>query len=37
MIKFNKDDFLRISKDIFLEDSPTGYTKNVINLITKYL
>jgi len=37
MITFNLDDFKTISKDIFLTDSPTGYTKNITNMIGSYL
>ena len=33
MIKFDYDYFKKISKEIFLCDSPTGYTFNVINLV----
>ena len=37
MISFNKNDFLKISKDLFTCDSPTGYTYNVISLIESYI
>ncbi|MGN1296051.1 MAG: hypothetical protein ACI4U5_06540 [Bacilli bacterium] len=37
MIKLNLDDFKKIASDIFLCDSPTGYTQNVISLIAKYV
>ena len=37
MIKFDYDYFKKISKEIFLCDSPTGYTFNVINLVKKYV
>ncbi len=37
MIKFDLDYFKKVAKDVFLCDSPTGYTFNVINLIKKYI
>ena len=37
MIKFDLDYFKKVSKDIFLCDSPTGYTFNVINLVKEYV
>ena len=37
MIKFDYDFFKKVSKDLFLCDSPTGYTFNVINLVKKYV
>ena len=37
MINLNVDDFKKIASDIFLCDSPTGYTHNVISLIAKYV
>ncbi|MDD6302732.1 MAG: M42 family metallopeptidase [Bacillales bacterium] len=37
MIKFDLDLFKKISEDIFMCDSPTGYTKNVIDIIEKYI
>lgn len=37
MIEFNIEYFKKISKEIFLCDSPTGYTFNVINLIKSYI
>ena len=35
MIKLNLDLFKKISRDIFLTDSPTGYTENVIKVIER--
>ena len=37
MIKFDLEYFKKISKEIFLCDSPTGYTHNVIKLVKKYV
>ena len=37
MIEFDLDYFKKVSKDIFLCDSPTGYTSNVISLIKDYI
>ena len=37
MINFDLDYFKKVSKDIFLCDSPTGFTANVINLVKKYI
>ena len=37
MIKFDLEYFKKISKEIFLCDSPTGYTHNVIELVKKYV
>ena len=37
MIEFDLDYFKKVSKDIFLCDSPTGYTSNVISLIKGYI
>lgn len=37
MIKFDLEYFKKVAKDIFLCDSPTGYTFNVINLVKKYI
>ena len=37
MIKFDLDFFEKISKEIFMCDSPTGYTYNVIALVKKYI
>ena len=37
MIEFDLDYFKKVSKDIFLCDSPTGYTFNVISLIKDYI
>lgn len=37
MIKFDKKYFSKVAKDMFLCDSPTGYTINVINLIKTYI
>ncbi len=37
MIKFDLNYFKKVSKDIFLCDSPTGYTQNVIALVKKYI
>lgn len=37
MIELNLNDFKKIASDIFLCDSPTGYTQNVISLIAKYV
>ena len=37
MIKFDLNYFKEISKEIFLCDSPTGYTHNVINLVKKHI
>ena len=37
MIKLNLDLFKKISNDIFLTDSPTGYTENVIKVIERYV
>ena len=33
MIKFDLKYFKSVAKDIFLCDSPPGYTHNVINLV----
>ncbi len=37
MINFDLEYFKKVAKDIFLCDSPTGYTFNVINLVKKYI
>jgi putative aminopeptidase FrvX len=37
MIELDHKLFNKIAKDIFLCDSPTGFTENVINLIKKYI
>ena len=37
MIEFDLDYFKKVSKDIFLCDSPTGYTSSVISLIKDYI
>ena len=36
MIEFNKKYFEQVARDVFLTDSPTGFTNNVINVIKKY-
>lgn len=35
MIEFNKENYLRTARDLFLTDSPTGYTARVIEYIKK--
>lgn len=37
MIKFDLDLFKKVTNDIFLTDSPTGYTDNVIKVIESYV
>lgn len=37
MINFNLDLFKKLSREIFLCDSPTGYTNNVIQIVKKYI
>ena len=37
MIEFNKEYFYKVAKEIFECDSPTGYTKKVIELIKSYV
>ncbi len=37
MINFNLDLFKTISKDVFLCDSPTGYTNRIIKVVEKYI
>jgi len=37
MIKFDLETFKKISKDIFMVDSPTGFTSNVIKVIENYI
>lgn len=37
MINFDVELFKKISQDIFMCDSPTGYTNNVIKVVEKYL
>lgn len=37
MIEFDLEYFKKVAKDVFLCDSPTGYTFNVIALIKKYI
>lgn len=37
MINFNLDLFKKLSQEIFLCDSPTGYTNNVIQIVKKYI
>ncbi|WP_026399556.1 M42 family metallopeptidase [Acholeplasma equifetale] len=37
MIKFNLDDFKSLAEDVFKCDSPTGYTKNIIQLVKSYV
>ncbi|HPX20811.1 MAG TPA: aminopeptidase, partial [Bacilli bacterium] len=37
MIEFDLGYFKKVAEDIFRCDSPTGYTKNVIDLIKNYI
>lgn len=37
MIKFNKQDFIKMSQDIFTCDSPTGFTIQVIKVVESYV
>ena len=37
MINFDLDLFKTISKNVFLCDSPTGYTNGIIKVIEKYI